>query len=144
MKRLIAFGIVVGALAFSVSGASAQTLYASHLYRSTHVSCSSGALDTGGARYGTFGITGDQYRTVSAYVQTDNLAPYRTYWVSIYEYGSSGCVLIQNITSFTTDSGGHGLAHFQFYVHSGERSAFAWIQHGATNDIVESTALPVQ
>ena len=142
MKRLFAFGIVVGALAFSVSGASAQTLESSHLYRG-HSSCNTGATDTSGARYGTFGITGDSYRTVSAYVQTDNLYPYRTYWVSIYEYGSSGCVLTQDVASFTTDGGGHGLVHFDFYVHSGENRAWAWIQHGASTDIVKSTALPV-
>jgi hypothetical protein len=76
-------------------------------------------------------------------VTTDNLAAYRTYWVSIYEYGTSGCLLIQNIASFTTDGGGHGFVHFQFYVHTGEHSAWAWIQHGASTDIVKSTALPI-
>jgi len=142
MKRLFAFAIIAGALAFSVSSASAQTLYSAHLYRG-HSSCSTGATDTSGARYGTFGITGDSYRTVSAYVTTDNLAPYRVYYVSIFEYGSSGCVLIQDVASFETDGGGHGFVHFQFVTHTGEHHAWAWVQHGSSTDIVKSTALPI-
>jgi hypothetical protein len=40
------------------------------------------------------------------------------------------CILNQNVASFTTDGGGHGLVHFQFWAHTGETVAWAWIQRG--------------
>lgn len=141
MKRLFAFGMIAGSLLVGVSSASSRTLYASHLYRG-HASCDTGATDTSGSTYGVFAITDETSRVISAYVQTDNLAPFRTYNVSIYEWGHS-CVLTQNVASFTTDGGGHGLVHFQFWQHTGETVAWAWIQHGAIDDVVKSTALPI-
>jgi len=140
MKRLIALGVLAASLAIGVSNVSSQT-FSTHLYRG-HASCSTGATDTTGSRYGTFAVTGVSSHVVSAYVQTDNLAAYRTYNVSIYEYGHS-CVLTSNVASFTTDGGGHALVHFQFWQHTGETVAWAWIQHGSSTDIVKSPALPI-
>jgi hypothetical protein len=142
MKRLLALSVLAGSLVIGVSNVAATETFASHLYRSSS-SCSTGATDTSGARYGTFAVTessGDH--VVSASVSTDNLFPFRTYNVSIFEFGHL-CILMQNVTQFTTDSGGHAIVHFSFWAHTGETSAWVWIQHGAINDIVKSTALPI-
>lgn len=140
MKRLLTLGVLAGLLAFGVATVSAQTV-TSNLYRG-HSSCSTGATDTHGSRYGVFAITGESSHVVSAYVQTDNLAAFRNYSVSIYEWGHS-CILTQNVAFFTTDGGGHALVHFQFWAHTGEHVAWAWIQHSNTTDIVKSRALPI-
>jgi hypothetical protein len=100
------------------------------------------ATDTTGTRYGTFTVTGQSGHVVDASVTTDNLAPFRSYNVSIYEFGYS-CTLTQNVTSFFTDGGGHAVVHFQFWAHPGERVAWAWIQHSTTTDIVKSTTVPI-
>jgi hypothetical protein len=141
MKRLLAVGVLVGSLAIGVSNVSASQTFSSHLYRG-HSSCSTGATDTSGSRYGTFAVTGVSSHVVSAYVSTDNLAPFRQYNVSIYEWGHS-CILMQYVTAIFTDGGGHATVHFQFWQHTGETVAWAWIQHGTTTDIVKSTALPI-
>ncbi len=142
MKRLIALGALAGALVIGVASVSASGTFSARLYRG-HSSCSTGATDTTGSRYGTFTVTthsGSQ--VVDASITTDNLAGFTTYNVSIYEYGHS-CILTQNVTSFTTDGGGHATVHFQFWAHSAEHVAWAWIQHGASNDIVKSTTVPI-
>jgi hypothetical protein len=140
MKRLLTLSVLVASLAFGVSNVSSQT-FTSHLFRG-HSSCNTGATDTSGSRYGTFAVTGVSSHVVSAYVQTDNLAPFRNYNVSIFEWGHS-CILTADVASFTTDGGGHALVHFQFWQHTGENVAWAWIQHGSTTDIVKSRALPI-
>jgi hypothetical protein len=142
MKRLFALAVLVGSLVIGVSSVGASGTFSARLYRG-HSSCSTGATDTAGAKYGTFTVTthsGSQI--VDASITTDNLAAFRTYNVSIYEWGHS-CTLNQNVTSFTTDGGGHAIVHFQFWAHSGEHLAWAWIQHGATTDIVKSTTVPI-
>jgi hypothetical protein len=140
MKRLLTLAVLAASLAIGVSSVSSQT-FTSYLYRG-HASCNTGATDTSGSRYGTFAVTGVSSHVVSAYVQTDNLGAFRNYNVSIYEYGHS-CILTSNVASFTTDGGGHALVHFQFWQHTGETVAWAWIQHSNTTDIVKSRALPI-
>jgi len=142
MKRLFALGVLVGSLVIGVTNVGAAGTVSAHLYRG-HSSCSTGATDTTGARYGTFtATTHSGSQVVNASITTDNLASFRTYNVSIYEFGHS-CILSQNVTSFTTDGGGKAIVHFQFWAHSGEHTAWAWIQHGTTNDIVKSTIVPI-
>src|SRR5262245_22033178 len=142
MKRLLTLGIIVSSLVIGVSSVSAAGTFSARLYRG-HSSCATGATDTGGAKYGTFTVTthsGSQ--VVNASITTDNLAPFRSYNVSIYEFGHS-CILTQYVTSFFTDGGGKAVVHFQFWAHSGEHTAWAWIQHGMTTDVVKSTTVPI-
>jgi hypothetical protein len=142
MKRLLALGVLVGSLAVGVSNVSASQTFSATLYRG-HSTCSTGATDTFGSKYGTFMVTefaGDHL--VDASVTVDDLFPFRQYNVSIYQFGTF-CILTHNVATLFTDGGGKAVVHFQFWAHPGEKVAWAWIQHGTTTDIVKSTAVPI-
>lgn len=143
MKTLTIVAALVGALAVAVAAASASQTFSAAIYRSASYTCSGGAADTSGAKYGTFTATethGSQ--VVDASVTVDDLYPFRAYNVSVTESGYA-CGTISNVTSFVTDKGGKAIVHFQFWAHTGETSAWVTIRHGLTNDIVRSTALPI-
>ena len=47
------------------------------------------------------------------------------------------------LVQLTTDATGQAVVHFQFWAHTRETSAWVTIRHGLTDDIVRSTALPI-
>ena len=143
MKRFIIFAALVGMLAVAVGAATASQTFTAPIYRSAAYTCSNGATDTSGTKYGTFAAVethGDQ--AVSASVTVNGLYPYRTYNVSVTESGYA-CITNLNVAQLTTDAGGKAVIHFQFWAHTGETSAWVTLRHGLTNDIVRSTTLPI-
>lgn len=143
MKSLIIVAALVGALAVAVGVANASQTFSASIYRSPSYTCSAGAADTSGAKYGTFTVTDTHgSQVVDASVTVDDLYPFRAYNVSVTEFGHS-CLTNSNVTSFVTDKGGKAIVHFQFWAHTGEKAAWVTIRHGLTNDIVRSTALPI-
>lgn len=143
MRRLLLFAAMLGLLAIAVQAASASQTFGAPIYRSATYTCADGATDTSGARHGTFAATethGDQL--VSASVWATGLYPLRPYNVSVTESGWS-CPTSLNVASFTTDEKGNGGVHFLFWAHTHETTAWVTIRHGQTNDIVRSTALPI-
>lgn len=145
MKRLILFAVLLGLLAVAVGAASAsQTLtFTAPTYRSASYTCSDGATDVSGAKYGTFTAVenhGDQ--TVNASVTVAGLHPYRAYNVSVTESGYA-CITTSNVAQLTTDETGKAVVHFPFWAHTRETSAWLTIRHGLANDIVRSTSLPI-
>ncbi len=152
MKRF-AFAFV-GAIALATAGAvwastSSIQYFHTGLYANQPVTCAGGSqVDPSGQSFGTFGLvdtSGSQ--VVRASVQTDNLRPNLTYSVYVTQYGSQ-CIApvlrpIYETAEFTTDAGGHGYVHFEFWAHTGERSAFVTVQHGLISAWrVVSPALP--
>jgi hypothetical protein len=134
---------LLGTLSVAVAAASASQTFSAPIYRSSSYSCSSGATDVSGSKYGTFNAVethGDQ--TDNASLTVTGLYPDRTYNVSVTESGYS-CITNLNLTSFTTDDAGTAGIHFQFWAHTRETSAWVTIRHGYTNDIVRSTTLPI-
>jgi hypothetical protein len=141
MKRLLFVAVLLGLLV--VGTASASQTFTAPIYRSASYTCSGGATDTSGARYGTFAAVEDHgVQTVSASVTVSGLAANRTYNVSVTESGYA-CITNLNVAQFTTDANGKAVAHFPFWAHTRETSAWVTIRHGLTNDIVRSTALPI-
>jgi hypothetical protein len=145
MQRLIFFAVLLGLLTVAVGAASAsQTLtFSASIYRSAAYTCSGGATDVSGAEYGTFTVVenhGDQ--TVNASVTVAGLHPYRAYNVSVTESGYA-CITNLNVAQLTTDEAGTAVIHFPFWAHTRETSAWLTIRHGLTNDIVRSSALPI-
>lgn len=143
MKRLLFVAVLLGLLAVAVGAASASQTFTAPIYRSASYTCGDGATDTSGAKYGTFAAVedhGDQ--TVSASVTVSGLYPLRTYNVSVTESGFA-CITNLDVAQFTTDATGKAVAHFPFWAHTRETTAWVTIRHGLTNDIVRSTALPI-
>jgi len=141
MKPLTFIAALAGALALAVAASASQSFSAS-IYHSGYT-CSGGATDTSGQKYGTFAVTethGSQI--VDASVTVDDLYAFRAYNVSVTESGHA-CLTNSNVASFFTDKGGKAVVHFQFWAHTGETSAWVTIRHGLTNDIVRSTAVPI-
>jgi hypothetical protein len=134
---------LAGALAVAVAAASASQTFSAPVYRSASYACGGGAADTSGAKYGTFNAVethGDQ--VVNASVSVNGLHAFRTYKVSVTESGNA-CLTNSNVAQLTTDAEGKGVVHFPFWAHSGEAAAWVTIRHGLTDDIVRSTALPI-
>jgi hypothetical protein len=143
VKHLTFITILIGALAVSVGAAIASQTFSAPIYRSSSYTCSGGAADVSGSKYGTFATVethGDQ--TVNASVTLSGLHSDRTYNLSVTESGTA-CITNLNLMSFTTDDSGKAALHFQFWAHTGETSAWVTIRHGLTDDIVRSTALPI-
>jgi hypothetical protein len=134
---------VVASLAFGASSASAATFQAG-IYRSDSATCSGGATSTGGARYGIFKVTATHgSQVVDASVTVNHLHPFTNYNISIVESGYA-CIAVLGVASLSTDAFGKGVVHFQFWQHTNENQGWAYIQHGNSNDIVLSTAVPIQ
>jgi hypothetical protein len=143
MKRIALCGALLGALVFGIGNAAATQSFSAGIYRSPTSTCSAGATNTAGAKYGTFTVTETNgFQSVDASVTVDNLYADRAYNVSVNEWGQS-CLAIHLAASFTTDSHGKAVVHFQFWAHTGETSAWVQIRHGATGDILRSTTVPI-
>lgn len=153
MKRLaIALvGVVALVTASAVSATTSSTQYfQTRLYANQPVTCAGGSqVDPSGQSFGIFGLvdtSGSQL--VRASVQVDNLRPNLTYSVYVTQYGYQ-CIApvlrpIYETTEFTTDAGGHGYVHFEFWAHPGEKSAFVTVQHGLISAWrVVSLSLPI-
>jgi hypothetical protein len=137
------FAALFGALTVAVAAANATQTFSAPIYRSASYTCSAGATDTSGAKYGAFTATetnGSQI--VDASVTVDDLYAFRAYNISVTESGYT-CLTNTNVASFTTDKGGKAVVHFQFWAHTAETSAWITIRHGLTNDIVRSTTVPI-
>jgi len=143
MRRLVVLAVFVGLLTVGVANVSASQTFSAGIYGATTFTCSAGSTDTSGARYGTFtAIETHNVQLVDASVTVDNLYANRMYNVDVTESGHS-CLTDHSVASFTTDSKGKAVLHFQFSAHTGETSAWVTLNHGTTNDIRRSTALPI-
>lgn len=153
MRRLTI--ALVGVLALVTAGAVSATTsstqyFQTHLYANQPVTCAGGSrVDPSGQSFGIFGLvdtSGSQ--VVRASVQVDNLRPNLTYSVYVIEYGYS-CIApvlkpIYETTELTTNAAGQGYVHFEFWAHTGERSAFVVVQHGLISAWrVVSPSLPI-
>jgi hypothetical protein len=143
-KMMMFAALVAAASTVGVAAASASQTFTSAIYGNTTFTCSSGSTDTSGASYGTFMAIETQHnQLVNASVTVDNLYPNRWYKVSVTESGHS-CLTDHNAAwLFMTNSHSQAVFHFQFWAHTGETSAWVTLQHGSTNDIYRSTALPI-
>src|SRR5215471_13078419 len=78
MKHLIILAALAGMLSATVGTASASQTITASIYRSPSYTCSAGATDVSGVKYGTFtAVETSGVQWVSASVTVDDLYPFR-------------------------------------------------------------------